>query len=286
MAGMDWFRWHHGSVTDPKFQLVARKTKARVADVIAVWACILEEASQAEERGNPGVIDFESIDCLLGLDDGQAMSIHTAMGDRSLVTPDGRVASWDKRQPKREREDNTNADRQRAFKAKHSQVTPGNATVTPGNAKKHLEESREEESREDKKTEDRERASPTGSRLPADWALPDDWADWAKQNRPDLATSETAVRFSDYWHSVAGAKGRKADWQATWRNWVRNEKTSPSKPSQAESFKERDDRNGRERWEQMTGRRHPDNMKTQAPNVIDVTPFVSASKPTFLELNA
>ena len=26
-GGIDWFRWHHGSVTDPKFQLVARKSK-------------------------------------------------------------------------------------------------------------------------------------------------------------------------------------------------------------------------------------------------------------------
>jgi len=51
MAGMDWFRWHHGSVTDPKFQLVARKTKSRVADVIAVWAFILETASQSNEQG-------------------------------------------------------------------------------------------------------------------------------------------------------------------------------------------------------------------------------------------
>lgn len=27
--------------------------------------------------------------------------------------------------------------------------------------------------------------------------------------------------FADYWHAVPGAKGRKADWQGTWRNWIR-----------------------------------------------------------------
>lgn len=27
----------------------------------------------------------------------------------------------------------------------------------------------------------------------------------------------------DYWLSVAGAKGRKVDWQRTWRNWMRRE---------------------------------------------------------------
>lgn len=71
-----------------------------------------------------------------------------------------------------------------------------------------------------------ENASPqSGSRLPADWQLPEAWAVWAKQTRPDLDPQETANRFADYWHSIPGAKGRKIDWQATWRNWVRQEKT-------------------------------------------------------------
>jgi hypothetical protein len=50
MAGMDWFRWHHGSVNDPKFQLVAKRAGASVAEVVAVWACLLEAASSADER--------------------------------------------------------------------------------------------------------------------------------------------------------------------------------------------------------------------------------------------
>jgi uncharacterized protein YdaU (DUF1376 family) len=63
-----------------------------------------------------------------------------------------------------------------------------------------------------------------GSRLPSDWQLPEAWAIWAMQTRPDLDPHETANRFADYWHSIPGAKGRKVDWLATWRNWVRNEK--------------------------------------------------------------
>lgn len=73
-----------------------------------------------------------------------------------------------------------------------------------------------------------ERTSPYGgSRLPADWSLPNDWAEWAKEARPDLSPVDTALQFADYWHSVAGTKGRKADWLATWRNWVRNQKATP-----------------------------------------------------------
>lgn len=77
-----------------------------------------------------------------------------------------------------------------------------------------------------------DRASPQrGSRLDPDWQLPDDWAQWAKAERPELDVAETAARFADYWHSVAGAKGKKLDWQATWRNWVRNERAPPTQPA-------------------------------------------------------
>lgn len=142
MAGMDWFRWHHGSVTDPKFQLVAKKSGASVAEVLAVWACLLESASQAEMRGNPGDIDYEAMECALGLAEGVASTIHTEMKTRGLVGADGLIARWDKRQPKREREDATNADRQRTFKAKQNQVTPDNASDNQKTPR--VEKSREE----------------------------------------------------------------------------------------------------------------------------------------------
>lgn len=63
-----------------------------------------------------------------------------------------------------------------------------------------------------------------GSRLAADWALPDDWRAWALEHRPDLNPDHMAQRFHDHWIAQPGAKGRKADWSATWRNWVRNER--------------------------------------------------------------
>jgi uncharacterized protein YdaU (DUF1376 family) len=114
---------------------------------------------------------------------------------------------------------------------------------------------------------ERERA-PSGTRLPADWTLPDEWAAWALQERPDLIPSQTAQCFADYWHGVAGAKGRKADWLATWRNWVRGEKTQPARHPQALSFAERDELAKRKRWEEMTGRKWPTNGQT--PEFTDI----------------
>lgn len=63
-----------------------------------------------------------------------------------------------------------------------------------------------------------------GSRLPTDWLLPDDWAQWACRERPDIDCRRTAAGFADYWHGKAGSSAVKVDWEATWRNWVRNER--------------------------------------------------------------
>lgn len=63
-----------------------------------------------------------------------------------------------------------------------------------------------------------------GSRLPADWTLPQDWRAWAIEARPDLAVDEVASGFADHWHGKAGRDAVKADWFATWRNWVRRER--------------------------------------------------------------
>jgi hypothetical protein len=72
-----------------------------------------------------------------------------------------------------------------------------------------------------------------GTRLSADWSLPLDWAEWARKERPDLDPVRQADRFADYWRAQAGAKGRKADWLATWRNWIRNEKPGTTPPPRA-----------------------------------------------------
>ena len=63
-----------------------------------------------------------------------------------------------------------------------------------------------------------------GSRLAQDWVLLKPWGDWAQQERPDLDVRKVADQFKDYWIAQPGQKGVKLDWDATWRNWVRNTK--------------------------------------------------------------
>ena len=69
------------------------------------------------------------------------------------------------------------------------------------------------------------RSATRGSRLPADWKPNAELAKWSKAERPDLNLRKVLEEFRDYWTSVAGSKGVKLNWDATWRNWVRSQKS-------------------------------------------------------------
>ncbi len=57
--------------------------------------------------------------------------------------------------------------------------------------------------------------------------LPEEWEKFCKDTRPDLNPKSIFEQFKDYWVAQGGQKGAKLDWFATWRNWVRNSKSTP-----------------------------------------------------------
>lgn len=146
---MDWFRWHHGTVTDRKWPRIASRAGTTVANVIAVWAALLESASQAESRGYAFLSDDDSedLDAALGMPTDTTRKVIAELCARGMIDDENRLAAWDKRQPKRERDDNS-AERVRKFRerrdagsanekrqvdasgAEHEEVTPSNAIVT------------------------------------------------------------------------------------------------------------------------------------------------------------
>ena len=77
--------------------------------------------------------------------------------------------------------------------------------------------------------------SPRGTSLRSDWQLPDDWKTWAEGERPDIDVTTVADSFRDYWVAKPGKDGRKSDWKATWRNWVRNQRSGAPPQRRAES---------------------------------------------------
>ena len=88
------------------------------------------------------------------------------------------------------------------------------------------------------------------TRLPDDWELPDEYAQWCREKRPDLNPYKVADQFKDYWIAQPGARSRKADWFATWRNWCRNQKAE----NQTLSFAEREEQAKANWYAQASGR--------------------------------
>lgn len=73
-----------------------------------------------------------------------------------------------------------------------------------------------------------------GTRLPADWKPSHDLHQWTRTTFPQTTEDRVATEletFHDYWASVPGQKGRKADWNATWRVWSKRAfATAPIRP--------------------------------------------------------
>ena len=66
-----------------------------------------------------------------------------------------------------------------------------------------------------------------GSRLSIPQIV-EEWVDWAILERPELTAAKVHSiydQFYDYWKAQPGSKGIKLDWFATWRNWVRRDKS-------------------------------------------------------------
>lgn len=161
---MEWFRWYHGAISDPKWPLIARKSGQNIGTVVSIWAALLEFASQSEARGSVAGFDCETIDALYGYPDGTTETVCNAMKRHGLLSETHVIVSWSKRQVKREREDNS-SERVRRYrenkKAKDSgSKEDSNANVTP--LQRH-ETPRTEQIRTDKKEESLPEKPETGS---------------------------------------------------------------------------------------------------------------------------
>lgn len=249
----------------PMSEIVSRNVmrNVTVASLLIVW-------SAANEHTTDGVFknaDLSDIDDMVGIPGfGEAMEfVGWAIFDAengSVILPNfseyntcGKDRSAEK-----------NAERQRKFREKQRSVTEtsnGKSNVTNNVTNNDREEKRREEGKpptspigevspptnetlvtmgegtaslpivpaDPQKTEPvAAKATAQGTRLPADWALPRSWGEWALSHASEQghalsadAVRATAEKFRDFWVAKPGKDGRKADWEATWRNWIRRE---------------------------------------------------------------
>ena len=137
---MDWWRAYHGLPHDPKLALVALVTpcNARRGEVLEVWVALLDYASQNTPRGSIEGIDLEQIAWSLQMEIERVNAIMESLRKKRMIS--GKLLSaWDKRQPKRERDDDSR-ERVRAYRERQKRLELDD--VTPGNAQIRVEESR------------------------------------------------------------------------------------------------------------------------------------------------
>lgn len=201
-----WFRLYDEILDDPKVQKLS-------ADDFRTWINLLCLASRNQGR-LPALEDIAfalrwSIDATLAVVE---RLLNATLIDRVSGGPDGwgyAPHAWHERQYKSD----TSTERVKRFrnvtKALHETASESDTDT----------DKKSSPIGEPKKAADASR----GTRLPDDWALPCEWTDWAIEHGATLAVViEQADRFRDYWRSCPAAKGRKADWFATWRNWMRD----------------------------------------------------------------
>ena len=84
-----------------------------------------------------------------------------------------------------------------------------------------------------------------GERFNFEKHVNDVWAEEAARIKPQFTKQDIQEQmsiFTDYWNGIAGAKGVKLDWIATWRNWIRRADVrkvrTTGKPSQIDVCKQ------------------------------------------------
>ena len=95
-----------------------------------------------------------------------------------------------------------------------------------------------------------------GTRLAADWEPSE--ADRTFALNLGLNVEITAANFRDYWHSVAGSKGVKLDWSATWRNRCRDVAERPGAKAQPTNWRSEAAENNARRLRELDAELAPD----------------------------
>ena len=113
---------------------------------------------------------------------------------------------------------------------------------------------------------------PSGNQIPTPDGVSDQvWRDF-KTLRKEKKTKLTQTALDGISREAASAGWTleqalaeccSRGWVGFKADWVRQSK---ARPAAAESFREREQRQARERWEEMTGRRHPDNQRADVPD--------------------
>lgn len=211
-----WFRMYAEFAHDPKVQMLPEVMQRRYVMLMCMRCSNALVTLQADE------IAFH-----LRIDAAQLEETKALFLAKGFINEAWELLNWEKRQFSSDTSAQRVAKHRAAKKAAEEAARNGDVTLPQRKSNAldtdtDTDTDTEEKSRA--KATSKAEAKATASRLPADWTASADDIEFCKAERPDLAPAQTEQRFRDYWIAQPGVKGRKADWPATWRNWVRNER--------------------------------------------------------------
>lgn len=133
-----WVRLWSDMTTDPKWQTIARKSGQPRSLVIAVFTHLMLEANAADDRGSVLDVNIEDVASAMDCDESAVAAILEAMEGR--VIDDGRLAGWERRQPRREDSGNessgamSSTERSKKYREKQRSATQRDANATNATA--------------------------------------------------------------------------------------------------------------------------------------------------------
>ena len=220
MAG-DWIKMRGNLWDDPRVSKLCDLTDQSEAAIVGALYWLWAAADQHTEDGLMPGLTLRQIDRKTGVQGfGAALCQIGWLEDN----PDGvRIVNFEDHNGTSAKRRCTDA--QRKANVRNVSASDADKQRTESGQKTPNLGAREEKRREEEKAGEAPSAkSPRGTALPETWTLPDDWKTWAEGARPDVDVLTVADSFRDYWVAKPGKDGRKADWLATWRNWVRNQR--------------------------------------------------------------
>ena len=226
---MSWFKVDDGFGSGPKVMMIPRSER-----MACIGAWLLAGTWSAQHLTDGHVPDYMLDE--LGVD----MSQRDRLGTVGLwrETGDGIVFNdWSDYQPTRadvlaKRE----AERQRKEEYRRKQAEKSRQSPAGTNADADAGQERAsgppDPTRPDPTpttSNEVEGARKRAARIPDEFIVTPAMRAWAAREVPALDVNASTRKFVDYWRAESGAKARKLDWVAAWRNWMRRDDENQSK---------------------------------------------------------
>jgi len=213
---MKWFKHDTDAHSDAKLEKILMRYGA---DGYALyWYCIELIAGKVDAKNYTFELehDAELLGYKLKVDSARVEEIMRYMVNIGLFEESSGVITCMKLAKRLDSSMTSNPEMRKIIRKSHDTVMTCHDGISTD--KTIRDKTRLKEKRESK-------TSARGSRLSPDFEMPEEWATFAKEERPDLNPARVFSEFKDYWISKAGKDAVKIDWLAVWRNWVRREKS-------------------------------------------------------------